>query len=79
MITLTNGVQIPENAVHLQTTAAIDGYYVTQPLRLVQYDETLPVAAVQLTYQNQPYTPPTGAELNVRMGMPDCTTVYNPC
>ena len=79
MITLTNGVQIPENAVRLQTTAAIDGYYVTQPLRLVQYDETLPVAAVQLTYQNQPYTPPTGAELNVRMGKPDGTTVYNPC
>lgn len=79
MITLTNGVQIPENAVQLQTTAAIDGYYVTQPLRLVQYDETLPVAAVQLTYQNQPYTPPTGAELNVRMGKPDGTTVYNPC
>lgn len=79
MITLTNGVQVPENAVQLQTTAAIDGYYVTQPLRLVQYDETLPVAAVQLTYQNQPYTPPTGAELNVRMGKPDGTTVYNPC
>lgn len=79
MITLTNGVQIPENAVQLQTTAAIDGYYVAQPLRLVQYDETLPVAAVQLTYQNQPYTPPTGAELNVRMGKPDGTTVYNPC
>lgn len=79
MITLTNGVQIPENAVQLQTTAAIDGYYVTQPLRLVQYDETLPVAAVQLTYQNQPYMPPTGAELNVRMGKPDGTTVYNPC
>lgn len=79
MITLTNGVQIPENAVQLQTTAAIDGYYVTQPLRLVQYDETLPVAAVQLTYQNQPYIPPTGAELNVRMGKPDGTTVYNPC
>lgn len=79
MITLTNGAQIPENAVQLQTTAAIDGYYVTQPLRLVQYDETLPVAAVQLTYQNQPYTPPTGAELNIRMGKPDGTTVYNPC
>lgn len=79
MITLTNGAQIPENAVQLQTTAAIDGYYVTQPLRLVQYDETLPVAAVQLTYQNQPYIPPAGAELNVRMGKPDGTTVYNPC
>ena len=79
MITLTNGAQIPKNAVQLQTTAAIDGYYVTQPLRLVQYDETLPVAAVQLTCQNQPYTPPTGAELNVRMGKPDGTTVYNPC
>lgn len=79
MITLTNGVQVPENAVQLQTTAAIDGYYVTQPLRLVQYDETLPVAAVQLTYQSQPYIPPTGAELNVRMGKPDGKGVYNPC
>lgn len=79
MITLTNGVQVPENAVQLQTTAAIDGYYVTQPLQLVQYDETLPVAAVQLTYQSQPYIPPTGAELNVRMNKPDGKGVYNPC
>lgn len=79
MITLTNGVQVPENVVQLRTTAPMDGYYVAQPLQLVQYDETLPVAAVQLTYQNQPYTPPTGAELNVRMGKPDGTTVYNPC
>ena len=79
MITLTNEVQVPENAVQLQTTAAIDGYYVTQPLRLVQYDETLPVAAVQLTYQSQPYIPPTGAELNVRMNKPDGKGVYNPC
>lgn len=79
MITLTNGAQVPENAVQLRTTAPMDGYYVTQPLQLVQYDETLPVAAVQLTYQNQPYIPSSGAELNVRMGKPDGTTVYNPC
>ena len=79
MITLTNGAQVPENAVQLQTAAAIDGYCVTQTLRLVQYDETLPVAAVQLTIRNQPYTPPTGAGLNVRMSKPDGTTVYNPC
>ena len=79
MITLINGVQVPENAIQLRTTAPMDGYYVTQPLQLVQYDETLPVAAVQLTYQSQPYIPPTGAELNVRMGKPDGTSVYNPC
>ena len=79
MITLTNGAQVPENAVQLQTAAAIDGYCVTQTLRLVQYDETLPVAAVQLTIRNQPYTPPAGAGLNVRMSKPDGTTVYNPC
>ena len=79
MITLTNGAQVPENAVQLQTTAAIDGHRAVQPLRLVQYDETLPVAAVQLTIRNQPYTPPAGAGLNVRMSKPDGTTVYNPC
>ena len=79
MITLTNGAQVPENSVQLQTAAAIDGYCVTQTLRLVQYDETLPVAAVQLTIRNQPYTPPAGAGLNVRMSKPDGTTVYNPC
>lgn len=79
MITLINGVQVPENAVQLRTTAPMDGYYVTQPLQLVQYDETLPVAAVQLTYQSQPYIPPTGAGLNVRMNKPDGKGVYNPC
>ena len=79
MIKLKTGVRIPENAIQLRTTAAIDGYYVSEPLRVVQYDQTLPVAAVQLIYHNQPYIVPQSAELSVRMQKPDGKGVYNPC
>ena len=79
MIKLKNGVKIPENAIQLCTTAAIDSYYISEPLRVVQYDRTLPVAAVQLICRNQPYIIPQSAELNVRMQKPDGKGVYNPC
>ncbi len=79
MIKLKTGIEIPENAIQLRTTAAIDSYYISEPLRVVQYDQTLPVAAVQLIYQHQSYIIPQSAELNVRMQKPDGKGVYNPC
>ncbi len=79
MIKLKNSVQIPENAVQLQTTVSLDGGVVPAPIFVMQYDQTLPVAAVKLIFMQQPYSIPSGAELNVRFKKPDGHGVYNPC
>lgn len=47
-------------------------------VHLVQYDTTIPIVAVNLTANGQPYTIPGGAAVNVRMKKPDGTYVYNP-
>lgn len=51
---------------------------VTQPVPLTQYDDTLPVLAVALYLNGQPYTVPEGAAVNVRMDKRDGHYVYNP-
>ena len=48
------------------------------PVHLMQYDKSLPVVAVALYSGGQPYAIPSGAEMNVRVGKPDGTKVYNP-
>ena len=47
-------------------------------VHLMQYDKSLPVVAVALYSNGQPYQIPTGAEMNVRVGKTDGTKVYNP-
>ena len=47
-------------------------------VHLVQYDKSLPIVAVALYSNGQPYQIPTGAEMNVRVGKSDGTKVYNP-
>lgn len=47
-------------------------------VNLMQYDKTLPIIAVSLYSGGQPYTIPSSADLNVRVGKPDGTKVYNP-
>ena len=47
-------------------------------VHLVQYDKSLPIVAVALYSNGQPYQIPTGAEMNVRVGKHDGTKVYNP-
>lgn len=47
-------------------------------VHLVQYDTTVPIVAVALTANGQPYTVPAGAAVNVRLAKPDGTYVYNP-
>ena len=49
-----------------------------QPVHLVQYDDTLPVLAVALYKGGQPWTLPTGADVNLRMDKKDGHYVYNP-
>lgn len=47
-------------------------------VHLTQYDTTMPIIAVALTANGQPYTVPSGAAVNVRLAKPDGTFVYNP-
>ena len=47
-------------------------------VHLVQYDKSLPIVAVALYSNGQPYQIPTDAEMNVRVGKRDGTKVYNP-
>ena len=52
--------------------------YFPPVVRLVQYDQSLPVIAVSLMKNGQAYTLPNGAAANIRVHKPDATYVYNP-
>lgn len=68
----------PAAALIKATRADFDRRDVVQPVHLVQYDDTLPVLAVALHKGGQPWTLPTGADVNLRMDKKDGHYVYNP-
>lgn len=68
----------PAEALIKATRADFDRRDVVQPVHLVQYDDTLPVLAVDLYKGGQPWTLPTGADVNLRMDKKDGHYVYNP-
>lgn len=71
-------VSPPATSIQHQATADLTGRPPARPIHLVQYDQTLPVLAVELTYAGQPYVLPTGAAVNIRMDKRDGHYVYNP-
>lgn len=68
----------PAEALIKATRADFDRRDVVQPVHLVQYDDTLPVLAMALYKGGQPWTLPTGADVNLRMDKKDGHYVYNP-
>ena len=68
----------PTAALIKATRADFDRRDVVQPVHLVQNDDTLPVLAVALYKGGQPWTLPTGADVNLRMDKKDGHYVYNP-
>lgn len=68
----------PDTSLIKATRADFDRRDVVQPVHLVQYDDTLPVLAVALYKGGQPWTLPTGADVNLRMDKKDGHYVYNP-
>ena len=68
----------PAAALIKATRADFDRRDVVQPVHLVQYDDTLPVLSVTLYKGGQPWTLPTGADVNLRMDKKDGHYVYNP-
>ena len=70
---------VPETAVVYPTTAWMGTERgIAAPVPLVQYDDTLPILAVALRLNGQPYTVPEGAAVNVRMDKRDGHYVYDP-
>lgn len=70
-------MNVPKTSIKFYRTAALDGGVPCEPIRLVQYDKTMPVAAIALTENGVKYTPPAGALLKVRMKKADGKGVYN--
>ena len=79
-ITTATPKQAPPASSLLIPTAAWFGTQrgVAQPVPLTQYDDSLPVLAVALYLNGQPYTVPEGAAINVRMDKRDGHYIYNP-
>lgn len=46
-------------------------------VHLMQYDKSLPIVSVGLFLKGQVYVLPSGASVNIRVGKPDGTKVYN--
>ena len=68
----------PETSIQHNAQVSLTDRSPASVVHLVQYDDTLPIVAVELTANNLPYTVPSGAAVNVRMKKPDGTYVYNP-
>ena len=72
------GQSPPENSIVHSTSVSLTNRSPSAPVHLVQYDDTLPIIAVALTSNSQPYTVPSGAAVNVRLAKPDGHYVYDP-
>lgn len=72
------GQSPPENSIVHSTSVSLTNRSPSEPVHLVQYDDTLPMVAVALTSNGQPYTVPSGAAVNVRLAKSDGHYVYDP-
>ena len=51
---------------------------ISRKVHVVQYDDGLPILAVKLFSDGQPYTIPSNADINIKLRKPDGKFVYNP-
>ena len=81
MDTITTAAAVqspPETSIQHSAQVSLTSRSPASVVHLVQYDTTVPIIAVALTANGQPYTVPAGAAVNVRLAKPDGTYVYNP-
>lgn len=76
--TAVQEITIDSNRILHHTEADLIDRRIPKVIRLVQYDDTLPVIAVDLKAGGVNYTLPAGAACNIRIRKPDDTIVYNP-
>lgn len=69
---------VPATSIVHNAQASLTDRSPASVVHLTQYDTTMPIIAVALTANGQPYTVPSGAAVNVRLAKPDGTFVYNP-
>ena len=72
-------IYIPEDTKILHN-AYVDfvSRQIGKPVHIVQYDDSLPILAVKLYTDGQPYTIPEAADVNIKFTKPDGQFVYNP-
>ena len=81
MDTITTAVEeitIDSNRIIHETEAELVTRNIPNVIRIVQYDQTLPVIAVALKKAGTEYALPAGAACNIRIRKPDGTVIYNP-
>lgn len=66
-----------EKIVH-STSVDFGKRTILQPVHIVQYDDGLPILAVDLRLNGTQYVIPENAEINIRLSKKDGTFVYNP-
>lgn len=76
--TAVQEITIDSNRILHHTEADLIDRRIPNVIRLVQYDDTLPVIAVDLKSGGVTYALPEGAACNIRIRKPDNTIVYNP-
>lgn len=78
-ITSAAGVYTPSktDVVH-HTSASLTDRWQSLPVHLLQYDQTLPIIAVDIYANGSQYEVPRGAAVNLRMDKPDGKHAYNP-
>ena len=81
MDTITTAVEeitIDSSRIIHETEADLITRNIPNVIRLVQYDQTLPVIAVALKKAGVEYALPANAACNIRIKKPDGTVIYNP-
>lgn len=66
-----------ERIVHKSAVDFQDRSHIAVSVHLMQYDKSLPVIEVELFSGGKPYIIPANADMNVRVGKPDGTKVFN--
>lgn len=74
---MASGTYTPTGIVH-HTSVDFTLRHVSEAVHLVQGDVTLPVIAVSMYADGQPYAVPSSATVNFRLNKKDGTYIYNP-
>lgn len=71
-------IYVPDSTKILHTAYAdFISRQIGRTIHVVQYDDSLPILAVKLFCDGQPYTIPSNADMNIKLGKSDGKFVYN--
>lgn len=67
----------PTKIIH-NTSVDFVSRYISAPVHLVQFDNSMPIIEVKLYSNGTPYVIPAGMNVNIRTRKPDGNVIYNP-